>query len=96
MDAKRIGERLQKLRGDKTQEAVARDLGVSPSAVGMYESGERIPRDDVKIRITDTSTLYPFAYIRSCTHPRLSLILPCLQRFSAAATNSCSIAGVRD
>lgn len=51
MDAKRIGERLQKLRGDKTQEAVARDLGVSPSAVGMYESGERIPRDDVKIRI---------------------------------------------
>lgn len=51
MDAKAIGERLQKLRGDKTQEAVAKELGVSPSAVGMYENGERIPRDDVKIRI---------------------------------------------
>lgn len=51
MDAKEIGNKLIKLRGDKTQESVAKDLGLSVSAISMYESGNRIPRDSVKIRI---------------------------------------------
>ena len=51
MDATVIGKRLIELRGEKTQEEVARDLGISLSAVGMYERGERIPRDEVKIAI---------------------------------------------
>lgn len=50
-DAKRIGRRLTKLRGDKSQELVARELDISYSALRKYESGDRIPRDEVKIRI---------------------------------------------
>lgn len=51
MDAKAIGERLVVLRGDKTQEAVAIDLGISKSAIAMYEKGERVPRDNIKLKI---------------------------------------------
>ena len=46
-----IGQRLIKLRGNKTQEEVANALGISLSAIGMYERGERMPRDEVKIAI---------------------------------------------
>lgn len=52
MDAKAIGEKLVELRGSKTQEEVANAIGVSVSALSMYERGERIPRDNIKIRIS--------------------------------------------
>lgn len=51
MDAKKIGERLVELRGNKTQEEVSNALEISISALSMYERGERIPRDNIKIRI---------------------------------------------
>lgn len=51
MDAKQIGERLTVLRGDRKQKEVAEQLGISVSALSMYENGERIPRDNIKIRI---------------------------------------------
>ncbi len=53
MDRKRIGETLVRLRGEKSQSEVAKDLGISVSALSMYETGERIPRDPIKIRIAD-------------------------------------------
>ena len=52
VNAKVIGERLIELRGKKTQEEVARALNISVSALSMYERGERIPRDNIKIRIS--------------------------------------------
>ncbi len=52
MDSKAIGKKLVKLRGEKTQEEVANSLGISVSALSMYERGERIPRDNIKIRIS--------------------------------------------
>lgn len=52
MDAKIIGKRLVELRGNKTQEEVANAVGISKSALSMYERGERIPRDNIKIRIS--------------------------------------------
>lgn len=52
MDAKAIGERLVQLRGNRTQEEVANALGISVSALSMYERGERIPRDNIKMRIS--------------------------------------------
>lgn len=52
MDAKAIGKRLVKLRGKKSQEEVAKALNISVSALSMYERGERIPRDNIKIRIS--------------------------------------------
>lgn len=51
MDGKLIGERLKKLRGNLTQDLVAEKTGISKSALSMYERGERIPRDEIKIRL---------------------------------------------
>lgn len=51
MDAKKIGRRLVELRGEKSQETVANQVGISVSALSMYEQGNRIPRDEVKIRL---------------------------------------------
>lgn len=51
IDTKRMGEILLSLRGDMTQERVAADIGITKSSWAMYERGERIPRDEVKVRI---------------------------------------------
>ncbi len=51
MNPKRIGEKLTVLRGEKPQEEVANAVNISVSALSMYERGERIPRDNIKIRL---------------------------------------------
>lgn len=51
MDSKKIGKRLKELRGKKTLATVAVDLGVTPMAVSLWERGERIPNDEMKVRI---------------------------------------------
>lgn len=51
MDQKEMGRRLRELRGDRTIKEAAADLGISVSALNMYELGERIPRDEVKIKL---------------------------------------------
>ena len=53
MDAKKIGEKLKELRGKRTINEVAQALEISPSALSMYENGERVPRDVIKIKIAD-------------------------------------------
>lgn len=53
MNRQRIAEKLIDLRGDKTQETVARDVGISPSALAMYEGGKRIPRDEIKLALAN-------------------------------------------
>lgn len=53
MDRKRIGERLIQLRGKRTQEQVAKAVGISTSALAMYEAGKRVPRDEVKLAIAE-------------------------------------------
>ena len=45
------GERLRQLRGDESQATIAAAVGVTKSAWAMYERNERVPRDEVKIRI---------------------------------------------
>ena len=47
------GAILKKLRGEKTQEYIANKLGITKSAWAMYERNERVPRDEVKIKIAD-------------------------------------------
>lgn len=49
----RVAERLTQLRGEKSREEVANAIGVSVSAISMYENGERIPRDDIKIKLAN-------------------------------------------
>lgn len=52
-DAKTIGERLLKLRlsEKKTQKEVTEAMGISVSALTMYETGNRIPRDEIKVKL---------------------------------------------
>lgn len=42
---------LKKLRGETPREKVAKSVGISVSALGMYEQGRRIPRDEVKVKL---------------------------------------------
>jgi len=48
MDIDAIKKRLVNARGDRSQTEVAKGVGISSSALSMYEAGERIPRDEVK------------------------------------------------
>lgn len=52
MDSIKIGKKLKQLRGKRTLKEVAKSIGVSTSAMAMYERGERIPRDEIKIAIS--------------------------------------------
>lgn len=53
IDSKLIGERLLELRtkAGKTGEEVCKVCGISRSALTMYETGERIPRDEIKVKL---------------------------------------------
>lgn len=50
-----IGMKLKALRADKkkTQQEAADDLNITKSALAMYEKDNRIPRDEIKVRIAD-------------------------------------------
>lgn len=47
------GRRLVQLRGKKSQSEVAAVIGISTSALGMYEKEQRSPRDEIKIKLAD-------------------------------------------
>lgn len=55
MDSTRIGNKLRQIRTERgeTAENVAKSIGVSGSAIAMYEIGQRVPRDEIKIRIAE-------------------------------------------
>ena len=46
-------EQLKKLRGEISQEEIAKRIGITKSSWAMYERGERVPRDEIKIRIAN-------------------------------------------
>lgn len=52
MDAAAIGKQIRELRGSESQQSCANKLGISKSALTMYECGNRIPRDEIKLRIS--------------------------------------------
>lgn len=51
MDSKKIGLRLLLLRNEVPRDMVASELGISVSALAMYEQGNRIPRDEIKLKL---------------------------------------------
>ena len=51
MDTRKIAEKLIVLRNGRSREEVAKALGISVSALAMYEQGQRIPRDSIKVKI---------------------------------------------
>ena len=46
-----VAKKLIMLRGNKSRKTVADSIGISVSALAMYEQGERIPRDNIKIKL---------------------------------------------
>lgn len=57
------GQRLKKLRKERNlkQDELATILGISPSAIGMYERNQREPDDEMKLKIAnffDVSVAY--------------------------------------
>jgi len=48
-----MNEQLIALRGNRSQDEVAKALGISISALSMYEQGNRIPRDEIKIKMAE-------------------------------------------
>ena len=48
-----FGEILRELRGNISQEEMAKRLNITKSSLAMYERNERIPRDEVKVRIAN-------------------------------------------
>lgn len=52
---KTIAERIKEARLEKglTQLALAEKCDISVSAVQMYEMGQRVPRDQVKVKIAE-------------------------------------------
>lgn len=53
MDAVMIGNKLRSLRGERTLKEVSDATGIDISTLGMYEIGQRVPRDDNKIVLAD-------------------------------------------
>lgn len=46
-----IGQKLVDLRGTRTRLEVAEAIGVSKTAIQMYENGQRIPKDSIKVKL---------------------------------------------
>lgn len=73
MDRKEISTKLRALRGGRSREQVAKACGISVSALAMYELGERIPRDTIKIKLANyynssvTAIFFAEEEHRTCT-----------------------------
>lgn len=54
LDAKVIGERIKKLREEQniSRSDLCSEAAISLSALTMYETGQRVPRDEVKLRLS--------------------------------------------
>lgn len=50
-----VGMKLKALRAGKkkSQQQAADDLKITKSALAMYERGDRMPRDEIKVRIAN-------------------------------------------
>lgn len=46
-----VAERLREARGNEPRKEVCDAVGISISALMMYENGKRIPRDSIKVRL---------------------------------------------
>ncbi|KZD35264.1 helix-turn-helix transcriptional regulator [Bacillus cereus] len=53
MNKQLIAKNLVTLRGRKTRGEVAESIGISVSTLQMYENGQRIPRDNIKVKLAD-------------------------------------------
>ena len=48
-----VVNRLTSIRGEESLQSVANAIGISSSSLEMYESGWRLPRDEIKIKLAE-------------------------------------------
>lgn len=48
-----MGDKLRNLRGSKSVKEVCFACGISETALNAYENNERVPRDEVKLRLAN-------------------------------------------
>lgn len=55
LDSDSIAGKLVKLRNEKniSQSQVAESLGLTRAAISQYETGQRIPSDEIKIKLSN-------------------------------------------
>jgi putative transcriptional regulator len=53
LNKEKIAEILVTLRGNRSREEVAKSLGISVSALQMYENAQRVPKDEIKLKIAN-------------------------------------------
>lgn len=53
MNYERVAKNLMNLRNGKSREEVAKAVGISVSTLQMYENGQRVPRDNIKIKLAN-------------------------------------------
>lgn len=46
-----VSNRLREARGSEPRIDVCRAVGISLSALTMYETGRRVPRDEIKVKL---------------------------------------------
>ena len=61
-----FGDRLRARRGelDMTRAELAALLGISPSAVGNYETGVSFPKEEIMLRLFDCLEIDPNTHIQ--------------------------------
>ena len=70
-----MARKLIALRGNKTQEEVSDELGISKSALAMYELGKRVPRDPIKARIAKYyKKSVPYIFFNEKEHEMLAKV----------------------
>jgi DNA-binding XRE family transcriptional regulator len=47
----KVGKKLRKLRGKTSRQDVANSIGITRSAIAMYEQGKRVPKDEIKVKL---------------------------------------------
>lgn len=51
LNAEEIAKRLFDYRGGRSRKEVANAVGISVSALQMYECAQRVPRDEIKVAL---------------------------------------------
>lgn len=48
-----VMDRLREARGSRSRDEIVRLCGISVSALSMYENGQRVPRDEIKVKLAN-------------------------------------------
>ena len=62
------GARVRRIRGNESRESFSERIGITVEALIAYETGQRLPRDEVKARITAAMQAGPDSFFAEEEH----------------------------